>query len=446
MQIYEEIEEDYEHYEDEVKKLGSLTRCNIFLVAAYMHNRPNEDEQQAECRAAVKSILRKWSYVDLTAMLVECIDENYSEKWRVDMYDLVADGAMHSVPDFAANLKALWADTLLKSKNFSEDVADYESIPNIKSTLTFSDGMSKSSDAFLVKHLDESVEADEDTLQKLKNLVLAFIELRKNWENEKLITVPLSEEKVNKFRDDVLKGYKERSLANSFFEKAGKLTFVQRANSKFLTFGWNQIFDKEAFIDDWHAGYFMRGEEYGTEIATRENQITTELLFANPTTVKNFDEWLNKIKDSTEDKWLIVGNDIASWFIHQNYEDYLVKDNPYNDVFFDGIRQAGKVEHLYGSDNLPKGLYAVKVKDIGELKVKPIDGEPVEVSVNAYSHNAEMLGKILDSPPDWLSSKGDRSAQEIFLKSKVLMFINHPFRYIASESVKVYYFALNEDI
>jgi hypothetical protein len=450
LQVYEEIEEDYQHYEDEVKELGILTRCNIFIVAAYMHNGSNDDDQQKECRVAVRSMLSKWSYVEITEILVKCIDENYSGKWSVDMFDLVADGNMHSVPDFAARLKELWADMLLANKSFSDDVGVYEAIPNIQSTFSFSDGMSNTNDAFLVKYLDEIIGRDEevvisvDVAQRLKNLVVGFIDLRRNWENEKLVAAPLSEEKVSKFRDDILKGYKERSLANSLFQKTNKLTFVQRANNKFLTFGWNQIHDKEAFIDDWHAGYFMRGEEYGSEIATRENQIITENLFANPTTISNFDDWLSKVKDGSKNEWFILGNDVASWFLHQQYEDYLVKDKPYNDVFFSDVLQMGKVEHLYG-DNLPKGLYAVKVKDIGELKVKQKDSEPVEVTIKAYSHDTDMLGKILDEPPEWLIAKGDRNAQEAFLKTRVLMFINHPFRYIAQESAKVYYFALDED-
>jgi hypothetical protein len=442
LKVFQEFEQDHRLYEEEVKDITELARCSLLILAAYMYDRPNEDAVQKESREQVDAMLRGLSVQELTNLLVKCIDESYADKWSVDTYDLVADGQMHSVPDFGMKLKSLWADYMLQKGGFSTDVSHYGSMP-IDTTFTFSDGLSKAEDAFLVKHLDGLIEQNKPNAPELKQLVLGFIEARKQWEEDKLISSQLSRKKVTDFRKEANEGYVERAIAERIFTKANKLQRVRRANNSYLVFGWNKVVEKAAFIEDWHAGYYMQPKEHGSEIATRENEIVTERLLSTRIETTDIDDWLSKIKESPHDRWVIFHVEVGSWYIRGKFEKYLEKDRPYNDIYFKEIKQLTSSEHMY-NDKLPKGLYAVRVRDLGVLNIKPVRDKPVEVSIDAYSHNQSLLEAILNEQPAWLEQKGTRADQEKFLKTMVRMFINHVFKYEPAANAKIYYLPLDD--
>lgn len=444
LQVLNEFEDDYRLHEDEVKNLVLRARCSLFLIAAYMHERSSESEAQKLAREAVDVILARLSALDLTELLIMCVDENFADKWRVDTYDLVADGQMHSVPDYNMKLKALWADYMLRSGNFSTDIRPYESLP-LSTTQTFSDGMSKIEDAYLVKHLDELLEKNKPKAQELQKLVKDFIDARRKWEEETLIASKISTAKVKKFRDAIFKGYKERSFAMQFFNKAKKTTFVNKANSSYLMFGWNQVYEKAAFIEDWHMGYYIQSEEYGSQIATRQNEIIAEKLLDNPIKTMNILDWLSRLHSGAVDRWMIISIDVGSWFVHSNFEKYLVKSKSYNDIYFKKVKQLAPMEHIY-NDNLPKGLYAVRVRHLGKINIKGTREKPVDVAVDAYSHDKNLLDMMLQEPPKWLADKGTKAEQERFLKARVRMYINQAFMYEPAVAREVFYLPMDEDI
>ena len=278
--------------------------------------------------------------------------------------------------------------------------------------------------------------------KELLELVNKFIDARKSWEDDKLVTTPLSTKKVTDFREDLLKGYKDTAIAVKVFEKAKKLENVSRATKAYVMLGWNRVNDKEAFIDDWHAGYIMRGEEQGREIATRQNQLIAEKLFSNPTTSTDFSGWLAHIQNKRDDDWLIFSVEVNPWFIRQEFGEHLVEGTQYNEISFKKVNQL-PMEHIY-DEVLPNGLYAISTKHLGKLKVKLTDNEPVEVLIDAYSHDQSLLDAMLNDPPQWLQDKGDRAAQEKFLKTKVRMYIYHSFLYAADTKAKVFYLPLSD--
>ena len=438
--IFQEFEKDYRLYDEEIKDLVLLERCNLFVIAAYIHGHNNEDTAQKASRELIDAILSKLSATELTELLVTCIDKNYADAWRVDVYDLIADGAMHQVPDFAMALKTLWTDYMMKLGSFPMDVNAYQSAP-INTTFAFSDGLPDGHDPYLVNHLTELIAQNKPRADELLKLVKKFIEARKKWEEDKLVASSLSVKKIDDFRSDVLKGYKDRAIGIKVFDKAKKLKYVSRATNNYIMLGWNRVNDKEAFIDDWHSGYIMPGEEHGEEIATRQNQLIAEQLFNNPTSSETIENWLGHMRD-TEDRWLIVSVEVSPWYIRQEFEEHLAKEVQLNDISFKNVNQF-PMEHIYDK-TLPKGLYAVNEQHLGTLKVKPADNEPVEVLVDAYSHNKELLDGMLNDPPQWLQDKGDQAEQEKFLKTKVRMYIYHSFHYVPNAKAKVFYFPLSD--
>lgn len=440
-QVFDAFEEDYSLYESEVEDLVLLSRCNLFVVAAYMHERSNQTEEQKKAKQLIDNIFKRLTAQDLTKILVTCIDKDYSDAWRVDTYDLVADGKMYSVPDFGMKLKSLWASYMLKLNTVPQNLEAYDGIP-LGETWTFTDAMSKREDAYLVKHLEELPE--QRNLPELKQLVDSFIEVRRQWENDKLIEEPLDQEKIKKFRVDIIKGYRERALAFSVFKPSRRLKFVDKANKGFKTFGWNQIREKAGFIGEWHVGYYHNGEEHGTQIANAENELVLKELFKNPTRIPKIEDWVSRLQAKDDSKWLIINIGAGSWLLRQRIAKYLRNNKDYHTVYFKGVKQLRPAEFLY-SDSLEKGLYAVRTNQMGVLNIKGSVKLPVEVSIDAYSHDAEFLQNTLDNPPAWLTKKGTKEEQENFLKTMVRMFIDHPFKYEPPQSTEVLFYPLNEE-
>lgn len=440
--IYVEFEEDYRLYDGEkVKDVTHLVRCNLFTIAAYMHSHLGEDAARRASRQLIDVKLGRLTATELTDLLVACVDKDYADKWRVDTYDLVADGQMHSIPDFSNELKNLWVDYMLQLGNFPNSVDAYKPTP-IDTTFTFSDGLSNTNDMYLVKHLNALIEQSKPHADELLALVNKFIEARKNWEMQKLVAASLSTDKVTEFHDDLIKGYKEEAIALKVFEPAKKLTYVSKATKDYKMFGWNKVNDKEAFIDDWHSGYIMQGGEHGREIATRENQLIAEQLLGSPNKENTAEGWLAHLQDGTEDEWLVFTIGVSPWFIRQEFNKHIVENTAYDDVRFKKVNQL-HIEHIYDKA-IPSGLYAVRTSQLGTLNIKPKDNEPVEVSIDAYSDNQALLDGMLIDPPQWLQDMGDRDIQEKFLKTKVRMYIYHVFNYTPDPKAKVFYFSLSD--
>ena len=97
------------------------------------------------------------------------------------------------------------------------------------------------------------------------------------------------------------------------------------------------------------------------------------------------------------------------------------------------------------STTLPKGIYAVLVEEIGTLNIKATVEEPVLVSIDAYSHNINLLKSAISSPPEWLSEKGSVNDQIAYLKTVVRMLIQHPFKYEAFKHSNVYYYPVDDN-
>jgi len=143
------------------------------------------------------------------------------------------------------------------------------------------------------------------------------------------------------------------------------------------------------------------------------------------------------------DKWIIFNVGVGSWYIRQRYGPY-VRGKDYHSIKFKKVKQPQPAHFMY-SNTLPKGLYAVRVKDVGALQIKTTDNEPVLVSVDAYSHDNHLRKSILSKPPDWLKNKGNKREQEGYLRKVVRMLINHPFKYTPVNGADVYFIALDDD-
>ena len=444
--IFDEVESGHRLYHQEIKELAWMSRSRLFMVAAYIHDRTDLTSKQEDIKKIIDDYLDGFSAQDLTKMLVKCVDNNYASEWHFDTYDLPADRKMHLVPDFNLRLKSLWIERMLTLDSIPEDI-EYYGRDDIARTGAFSDFTTREEKPFIIRRLAEMEEQGED-VSTLSKLVKTFIDERMKYEDEKLIAAPLDQDEVTEFKEGVLAGYRDYALAFSVFEPNGhlKTTKTTKATKGFLSYGWNQIQDKYGFVKDWHIGTIHQPHSYGSEIAESENKRILESLFSKPSRIDNFEEWLKRLKRSRK-SWFVVSVRTADWYMISDRKDDIGKqiknDFSTGDMSFKGLNQVVPIYHVY--DNyLPKGLYAVSIDDLGRLEIADNKDEPIEISIDAYSDNERLLEGTLERQPDWLIEKGDRTAQEIFLKTQVRMFIRHAFRYKPKGKRSTFYYPIDD--
>lgn len=444
--IFDEVESGHRLYHQKIKELAWMSRSRLFMVAAYIHDRTDLTSKQEDIKKIIDDYLDGFSAQDLTKMLVKCVDNNYASEWHFDIYDLPADRKMHLVPDFNLRLKSLWIERMLTLDSIPEDI-EYYGRDDIARTGAFSDFTTREEKPFIIRRLAEMEEQGED-VSTLSKLVKTFIDERMKYEDEKLIAAPLDQDEVTEFKEGVLAGYRDYALAFSVFEPNGhlKTTKTTKATKGFLSYGWNQIQDKYGFVKDWHIGTIHQPHSYGSEIAESENKRILESLFSKPSRIDNFEEWLKRLKRSRK-SWFVVSVRTADWYMISDRKDDIGKqiknDFSTGDMSFRGLDQVVPIYHVY--DNyLPKGLYAVSIDDLGRLEIADNEDEPMEISIDAYSDNERLLEGTLERQPDWLIEKGDRAAQEFFLKTQVRMFIKHTFRYKSKSKRSTFYYPIDD--
>lgn len=444
--IFDEIENGHKLYRQEMEELVWMARCRLFMVAAYIYDKTNSTREQEDIKKVIDNYLGGFSAQDLTKMLLKCIDNNYAREWHFGNYDLPADGQMHLVPDFSLGLKSLWIKHMLALNSIPEDI-EYYGRDDIARTGAFSDFTTREEKPFIIRRLAEMEEQGED-VSTLSKLVKTFIDERMKYEDEKLIAAPLDQDEVTEFKEGVLAGYRDYALAFSVFEPNGhlKTTKTTKATKGFLSYGWNQIQDKYGFVKDWHIGTIHQPHSYGSDIAESENKQVLESLFSKPSKIDDFEEWLKRLKRSRK-SWFVVSVRTANWYMISDRKDDIGKqiknDFSTGDMSFKGLNQVVPIYHVY--DNyLPKGLYAVSIDDLGRLEIVDNKDEPIEISIDAYSDKKDLLDSTLERQPDWLIEKGDRAAQEFFLKTQVRMFIKHAFRYKPKDKRSAFYYPIDD--
>ncbi len=147
------------------------------------------------------------------------------------------------------------------------------------------------------KWLAEDVDLDSGR-EKLLEIFREIKELQKKKDFSELISAPVSQKKVDKFKRDCLKGYLgERKITDLVkeFKCQKKKEVVSWSGKAFVV----DVSDKEEFIEDWHVGYGGReanGDFLG-QIETRNFSCWIEKKLPELGTVNNFTELPSRVKE-----------------------------------------------------------------------------------------------------------------------------------------------------
>ena len=435
---------DKESYDEKLDlEQYRFVRCNIFMLGAYIKYK---EELPTGFGISVVNIIKSWPIGELLYVITECSTKDYANNWRIDTFDMTFDGdvVMRQVPDYDRVMKSLWVEIMLGRSDFSEDIEYYANQkPLLEETTFFTNGQSSDSNNEILQLIGEST---DQNIIRLRNLVNALIKVRLEWETNKLIEEPLSVAKVEGYKGIVNNSYIENSISYQIFTTTRHLTFdSSMRHAGFSHLGINEIFDKEAFIADWHSGYStdFHAEQLGRGVAEAQDKIVFTQLLKDIKIFNNIKDFHKELKKRRVE-WIAVSNGISEWSIGRKLEDILTPNSPKGEVYIKGINQllSMRVLHL---DDSPKGIYLINSQNIGQLTQKSPQETPIRVEVTAYSQDRRLTSLLLHTSPDWLKKIGDETEQRKFLFKKTRLLVEYRFRYSPLESHDVLFFPIERE-
>jgi len=222
--------------------------------------------------------------------LIELLETTTSHKveknWGWTWWDLKEkrgdqDGVITGEVTFYAKVCDLFAVLLLKmlvGKSVSDiDLNNIEIKRDLSFYLEKDDSFARSSVIQIADNQSEwkKILSEDEAKSKTVALTLlsSLVEKQKKEETKILVNTNISPLKVNEFIDNFISAYnKEVSLRNilSSFES---VKYVKTISRKKKYWGFNEIQDKEPFLESWHIDYGNFGEHYGRGLAESEDQI-----------------------------------------------------------------------------------------------------------------------------------------------------------------------------
>lgn len=267
----------------------------------------------------------------------------------------------------------------------------------------------------------------------------------------------MDDEKIVKFRQEVLNSYSRNTTVRPLFSYFKKLAFPKDLpkKDKEVRFGLSQIDDKAAFFKEWNVAYADWGSQYGTNIAWSENKYLYEQLKSFGHAASNINEVLDIVNTGSS----VLLAPTRGVFRYEGMKDFVPRWDVKADELpefrdmngFSGYFKHQKVkvpifEIGYLSDKLDE-ILVVDMEAIGALKSFDPSGpenssqdilENLAIRVDAFSSNERLLNEYLANPPDWLKEKGDASKQKEYLLVKVLIRVYERFRLVRSKKISVY--------
>ncbi|MCC7460371.1 MAG: hypothetical protein IT286_03620, partial [Proteobacteria bacterium] len=262
-----------------------------FGLSALILDRYKQDSNNADLKkffeilsACIPSDLNK-----LTSIFVESRTFQTEDLWGWGDWDMVADGKVHSI-DFLSKLDLIFCIKALHILATKEQrQIDAIQIPHSRILSDVCDGRPNTNklngilDRIKSAPLNWSFVLDQkqiEMIDQLKSLLSAAVEAQKKEEENHLISAELDSTKIEEFKDNFLSEFKKTSCLRKVSIRFGifRDELQNQPPTTILSWGFNQIDEKAAFIKDWHVSYIRWGENYGHNMAASEDEIVFEKM------------------------------------------------------------------------------------------------------------------------------------------------------------------------
>ena len=257
----------------------------------------------------------------------------------------------------------------------------------------------------------------------------------------------ISLDKVNKFKEDVIKGFNEAVILRDIFKhyKLYENRIKEKYNGKLERFGLNNVDDKAVFFDEWYTQYLDWGIEYGRNIASSEDLDIIEKIANNckETKEKDIDKILNKFNNLSNIIIFVINLDLFDFFKDlRNFIFKWSKNSPQFDIKGFAGWYIFKEKYIpvfeIFQDRINKQMLVLNKVKWGKLiQISPLNkGESKDLmkdifymNIRSFSEIPELMDNFIKDPPDWLKKIEDEKKQREHLQEKVSIQIYESFRY-----------------
>jgi len=300
----------------------------------------------------------------------------------------------------------------------------------------------------------------ENINELFDNKLIYFLKILKEKAQEKIKEIQrdqkISQEKVDKFKEDVLKGFNESIILRDIFRhfKLYEDKTKEKSKGKLERIGINMVREKAPFFDEWYVHYLDWGIDSGRGLANYENSYILEKIASNCDEVngKNIDKILNKSNDLSNIIIFAVNLNLFEFFKDShNFIFEWYKDSPQLDIRgFEGwYIFKEKYIPVFGmyQEKINKQILVLDKAKLGKLiQYSPLDeGESENLrkgifyfNIQSFSENPKLMNSFIKKPPEWLKKIGDEKKQREHLQEKALIQIFERFKYVKDSEFQGY--------
>lgn len=293
----------------------------------------------------------------------------------------------------------------------------------------------------------------ENINELFDNKLIYFLKILKEKAQKKIEEIHrvqnISLDKVNKFKEDVIKGFNEAIVLRDIFKyyKLYENRIKEKYDGKLQQFGVKNVDNKAVFFDEWHVHYLDWGIDYGRRfLASYEDSYIIEKIANNckEEKGKDIDKILNKFDNLSNIIIFTVNLDLYEHFMDPNVFIFKwYKDSPQLDIKgFDGwYIFKEKYIPVFGTyqEKINKQILVLDKAKLGKLiQYSPLnEGESENLrngifyfNIQSFSENPELMNSFIKEPPEWLQKIEDEQKQRKHLQEKALIQIFERFEYV----------------
>lgn len=346
------------------------------------------------------------------------------------------------------NFRNIGAAVILSDKEWSRH--------DLEELLQFVEGMRADREKYAEILSDEEWANISRFITQLKEV----IQLIEDNEKKHILESPLSEDKVEAFKKEVVASFREEVVVRDFYGK-----YLERVegfgepytfSSTKERFGIHTIGEKNPFIEGLASLYSKWGSVQGDDIGRSENSYFIEKLRENSEELSS-DELLHKINELREGKYIIFCTHLI---VLHDLEEGIV---PFKPKWQEGLPKEPNIKGFAGwmagkyinipvveinSHTSDKQLLLLNEDNCGTLvqecpvnEASDIDKiyDIFYIDVSAFSSDEKLFSNLLQNTPDWLKKIGDQDRQKEYLLPKVAIRISEKMHLNIPEDFEGFY-------
>ena len=414
-----------------------------------------------ECYNSIQKVFDSFEIDGFTNIFLNANQFDVEDFWRWDWWGRLAEGVVHSI-NTSEKLERFYVVkslSLIAEKNEAEiGNIDLPFDRDLSSLVGGSGGLT-----VILNKIKETPHKwrfvlHENAISKVEHFE-QLLEKAKQKQNESELSsersMNISKYKVERFKDEALREFKERAVIRNIFTKHLG-TYEDKTETRISKnpFGINDVTYKALFFDEWHVHFHGWGEDYGQSLAGDENSYLIKNIMSYCTEINKADFDYKLSTFQKPDNVFILAVNIAlsiDFDGSRKFKSKRDKGMEHLDVQgFDGWYDFnGKLIPVFkiNEQELSKQILILDKSRIGYLvQYSPLGDEEDEtfvkeifcMDIRAFSEDDELMEYIIGISPEWLQNIGDEQAQRKHLQTRVRIRIVEQFEYRKSEDFKGY--------